>query len=335
MKNPKISVILPVFNVEKYLNTSVNALIHQSYKNLEIILVDDGSTDSSGSICDELKKQDKRIVVVHQKNAGVAAARNMGLSKATGEYIAFCDPDDILDVDMYESLLESIRTNGSDIAMCGFKYVYEDSDKIINIRENNLIHLDTKVIFPYLLKVGSRKVDDNTIETNNIMGCVWRALYKKAIIEGIEFERVSVCEDLIFTIDVFSRNPKVSIVDKFLYSYLQRNTSVMHVFNEKKFQNRIKAYKLIIERLDKLVDVSDLGAYKYHIYASLINDVLKNARNDIFESLKKDKFIMSLNTKENYKFAQQYVIGFKFKVAYFFLRYKMWWIYKLMLKFTN
>ena len=118
---PLISVIVPVYNVEKYLKKCVNSICNQTYENLEIILIDDGSTDNSGLICDELSCKDNRIVVIHQNNGGQATARNMGLSAAKGEFIGFVDSDDWIEPKLYETMLSIIQNH--DIAICGHRKI--------------------------------------------------------------------------------------------------------------------------------------------------------------------------------------------------------------------
>ena len=121
--NPLITVIVPVYNVEKYLTRCVDSIINQTYKNLEIILVDDGSTDSSPAICDNYAKKDSRINVIHKQNNGASSARNAALDIASGDYIGFVDSDDYINRDMYASLFDSIVDSGSDMAICESEYV--------------------------------------------------------------------------------------------------------------------------------------------------------------------------------------------------------------------
>src|SRR5699024_4494271 len=120
-----ISVIVPVYNVEKYVRRCIDSICGQTYSNLEIILIDDGSTDSSGKICDEMAAKDGRISVIHQENKGLSQARNAGLDQAKGEYIAFVDSDDYLSLNMYECLLKSLKENNADVVRCAIKNVYE------------------------------------------------------------------------------------------------------------------------------------------------------------------------------------------------------------------
>ena len=128
--NELISVIVPVYNVEDYLCQCLDSILRQSYKNLQIILVDDGSTDQSGKICDEYGKKDKRIEIIHKANGGLSDARNVGLASATGKFIAFVDSDDYIADTLYETLLGKIRLSNAPIAMCGFWAVDEGGKKI-------------------------------------------------------------------------------------------------------------------------------------------------------------------------------------------------------------
>ena len=131
---PKISVIVPVYNCKKYIKKCVDSIINQTFKDLEIILIDDGSTDESGKICDELKLKDSRIKVIHQENKGVSAARNEGVKASSGDYISFVDGDDYLSEDMYEFLYDNLKKSGADISVCGIVncFLKEDgSEKMV------------------------------------------------------------------------------------------------------------------------------------------------------------------------------------------------------------
>ena len=126
MENPKISVIVPVYKVEAYLDKCVRSIMDQTYRNLEIILVDDGSPDDCPAMCDAWAEKDSRIRVIHKENGGLSDARNAGMAVATGEYIGFIDSDDYIAPDMYRLLLERMTADGSDIAACGVEMVFED-----------------------------------------------------------------------------------------------------------------------------------------------------------------------------------------------------------------
>lgn len=144
--NDLISIIVPVYNVEKYLNKCIDSIINQTYKNIEIILVDDGSTDNSGKICDEYLLRDSRIKVIHKNNGGLSSARNEGINISSGEYIGFVDSDDWVEPNMYEEMYKKILYSNADIVDCGYWKEYENkSIKYISANEvkfcgENLLH---------------------------------------------------------------------------------------------------------------------------------------------------------------------------------------------------
>lgn len=148
MMSPQISLIIPVYNVENYIIRCLESTIHQTYINLEIILVDDGSTDNSGKICDEYALSDKRITVIHQTNQGLSMARNNGIDVATGDYISFIDSDDWIEHDMYEFLYHNLIQYKADISMCKFKAINELGEEFIMFqKQDSLIPTDTIHVF--------------------------------------------------------------------------------------------------------------------------------------------------------------------------------------------
>ena len=132
MMDKLVSIVVPVYNVDKYLDKCVNSIINQKYKNLEIILVDDGSTDESGKKCDLWAEKDNRIRVIHKENGGLSDARNVGIDNSKGYYISFIDSDDFIENDMIEVLLKEIKENNCDISICGYYKTYVDKDEIID-----------------------------------------------------------------------------------------------------------------------------------------------------------------------------------------------------------
>ena len=158
--NELISIIVPVYNVEQYLEKCVCSIINQTYKNLEIILVDDGATDSSGNMCDELAKSDNRIKVYHKENGGLSDARNYGVERATGEYIGFVDSDDYIDSEMYEKLYEAIKKEDVDVAECNFRFIY--SNRITNYTDDK-----------YYLVLNKDEYTKEYVTMNRIFGAAW------------------------------------------------------------------------------------------------------------------------------------------------------------------
>lgn len=179
--NDLISIIVPVYNVEKYLEKCVKTLMEQSYKNIEIILVDDGSTDSSGKLVDRLANNDARITVVHKKNAGLGMARNTGLDYATGKYVAFIDSDDYTDVNMVQKLHNALEEYNSDTSYCGYTMAY-DSGELVSVPAyyNRQVFYDEEIIDKVLLEMVASKPEAKKDAILSMS--VWHALYSMEII---------------------------------------------------------------------------------------------------------------------------------------------------------
>ena len=210
----KVSVIIPVYNVEEYLERCLDSIIHQTLKDIEIIVVNDGSPDNSQKIIDRYKKKDKRIVTLTKENGGLGSARNEGLKKAQGEYIAYVDSDDWIELDMLEKMYEEASTNNSDIVICGYQNVYSNKKEASFI--SNTIIEDT------LYKKNSRIF--NTI-------AVWCKLYKREFLKdsGVVFPMDKVWyEDLSYTIPLLALTDKISYVNLPLYNYIIRANSIMN-----------------------------------------------------------------------------------------------------------
>ncbi len=214
-----ISIIVPVYNVEKYIDKCVESVLAQAYKNIELILVDDGSTDLSGKKCDDWAAKDSRVVVIHKENSGSADSRNMGLDIAKGDYIGFVDSDDWVTPQMYSMLYDSLIQNNSDMSVCMFEMVNNEDELI----ENN----------EYPLKLYSGREFANIIISEKkprISYAIWKCLFKKAIIRDLRFfSGVHYNEDAIFLIDSLWRAEKVSFIDAPLYYYRVHESSISNV----------------------------------------------------------------------------------------------------------
>lgn len=228
---PLISIIIPVYNVEKLLPRCINSLINQTYNNIEIILIDDGSTDNSLEICEEFSKRDSRIVIVKKQNGGQASARNIGLTYATGDYIAFVDSDDFVSENMYETLYKIIKKHDVDIVSCGHELVTEDTFFITDGNKNEVVILDEKKIFLELAK-------DKILRTY-----VWDKLYKREMFNGVFFPEGYVFEDVRAITEVLCKASRVAITEQKLYGYTVRNGSTMTIRNAKRFRDEIIAYR--------------------------------------------------------------------------------------------
>lgn len=223
LSSPLISVIVPIYNSDKYLDECIRSIRKQSYSNLEIILVNDGSTDRSLEICMSHKENDGRIKIINQRNQGVCSARNRGLKIAKGDYVAFVDSDDFIDNKMYEILLKDIRKFNADISRCR-AYIYERDGKIRNARktQENILYSTPKEIM------------EAYIEGKVSIG-VWDKLFKRDVLNGIEFKEDIFNEDAVFVWDVCQNISKIVYTSLQLYHHMKRtdNSLTLVSFNEK------------------------------------------------------------------------------------------------------
>ena len=214
----KVSIVVPIYKVEKYLRRCVDSIINQTYRNLEIILVDDGSPDKCGQIIDEYKEKDSRIISLHKKNGGLSDARNYGMKYVTGEYIFFLDSDDYIKSETIETLINLSLKYQADIVQGGFYYKYENyllyDDRYYN-EDSDPIILDNKELM-YELIVNER-----------VKNFAWGKLYKTDLIKDLLFEKGVLFEDVFWAHNVMSRVKKYVICHKPLTYYVQREDSIV------------------------------------------------------------------------------------------------------------
>ena len=211
---PLISVVVPVYNVKPYVAKCLDSILRQTYTNIEIIVVDDGSTDGSELICDDYSNKDPRITVIHQRNTGLAAARNTGIDAAHGEYLGFVDSDDFIEPFMYEKLLNAAQKNNCVLAVCGINYVFDNGTVIPKAN----IEPDQVFDFPDAI------TEMNTYRLFD-MGA-WSKLYKSELFDGIRFPVGKLSEDFFIMFKIFDRAQKVAFVSDACYNYYQRTNSI-------------------------------------------------------------------------------------------------------------
>ena len=246
-----ISVIIPVYKVEKYLNRCVESVVIQSYRNLEIILVDDGSPDHCPAMCDAWAKKDNRIKVLHKKNGGLSDARNAGLSVATGELIGFIDSDDWIEKNFFECLHQVMIETKADVAECAAVYDREDG-KLLRVRKEATDPLlERKEALRRLV------LEDGVYQT------VWNKLYRRKIINGINFVVGKCNEDDFWTYKVFDKSNGLAIVEKPLYHYLQRNTSIIGVGYNLSRLDGLEARFQRMEYLQKYDELAKLACQQF------------------------------------------------------------------------
>lgn len=267
-----ISIIVPVHNSEKYLKRCLDSIIAQSYKNIEIIIIDDGSTDTSNEICKEYSLIDNRIKMITIKNSGVSNARNKGLNIAKGEYIAFVDSDDTIDKKFIETMYEYCQKYDSKLCAVNLNYCYKNQ-------------LDR----PLKMKTGVfNKEQYYILLIKNVKGFVCNKLYHKSLINNIRFNsKISICEDLLFNIEIATSVKNIVVINEYLYNYFQNNEGTYNnTYNSKRI-SEIYAYDRIIKLVNNNCPEA-LLMYKYEYLIMAINQKNK---------YKKAKY----NNKEEYK----------------------------------
>lgn len=223
-----ISVIIPVYNVAAYLSACIESILSQNYLALEIILIDDGSTDESGEICDEYAKRDSRINVIHQTNAGAAAAKNTGLKAATGTYLSFVDSDDFLESDAYSHMIRIIQEQNADIVQCSYRDVFKNHAIEHSLEKVTLNQIDFLALF----------TEDWTC------ALLWDKLYKKSLFDGVFFETGHKIDDEYFTYRGIMNAKKIVRDSRIVYNYRKRVSSVMY--------SPASAQQIISDRIDYL-----------------------------------------------------------------------------------
>jgi len=214
MEMPLISVIVPVYKVEPYLDRCVRSIVEQTYRNLEILLIDDGSPDRSGAMCDAWAEKDSRIRVIHKENGGGGQARNVGLDNARGEWIAFVDSDDFLSPDMYQHL-SSLLEDGADIAECGFVSTFTDQADFGERLEGFTVYTPREAMSLHIRDTAFRQV-------------IWNKLYRRQVIDGVRFPEGTKIDDEFFTYRVLGNAGKLARSLRVCYAYRQQADSVMH-----------------------------------------------------------------------------------------------------------
>lgn len=250
-----ITIIIPIYQVEKYLRKCIDSVLSQTYKNLEIILVDDGSTDSSPEICEYYQKKDSRIKVIHKENGGLSDARNAGMKIATGKYIGFIDSDDYIKSDMYQVLYENIVKTNADISICDFLAIKEsDANYNREERKQDINEYNTIEALRLLIE-------------NKIRSYAWNKLYKRELLEGIQFPKGKKMEDLAVMYKIFEKAEKVVYTNKTEYYYLQRSSSIlgnidMQLTNDL-YEFVTERYQYIIRKYPELRESLNIDRIRY------------------------------------------------------------------------
>lgn len=312
----KISIIVPIYNSEKHLKKCLDSIINQTYKSLEIILVDDGSTDSSGKIADEYKRLDERVKVIHKKNDGVSIARNVGLTVSSGDYVGFVDSDDWIESKMYETLLDIIIEKKVDISICNLFFQDENGNDL-----EKFDYDDGYLNFSTLIK--------QMFFSRSIQGYTCNKLYKASLLKekNVLFNNnIFVLEDDLFNIEILSKNIESTAFysNKRLYHYIKHESSVSNrKFNEKNlsyFVVRIREVELL-ENLKLDVNYLKLDYCSAFIRAKILMKKYKIKKTKLYYDLLEQYW----KYKSEIKFNN---LNLKLKIKYIIVKYFNW-IYNL------
>ena len=306
---PKISVIVPVYNTEKYLHRCIDSVLAQTYQDFELLLIDDGSKDSSGAICDEYAARDSRVKVFHKENGGVSSARNAGLAIASGDWIMHLDGDDWIEPDMLERLIRKGEDTGADIVMGDFLFAYSDRDILYSLPDwdNN----KTASLNRYIISVWT---------------CVWGGIHKRSLYEEYQLKSpqgVTYCEDFHLMARLCYHAKKVVNIHQPFYHYRQQEGSVMHNLNKKTEQNEQWVYQDIIRFF------KEQGVYDDY-RKSMCWRMLKATQELVLEKSTWKEFQEMVPEKKHYIWDCPY-INRKLKMNMWCLTHHLSWISQLML----
>lgn len=281
-KNPMVSVVIPIYNVEKYLKKCIDSILNQSFNDFEIILVNDGSTDSSIEICNEYIEKDCRIILINKKNGGLSSARNAGINVAKGKYISFIDPDDCINENYFNILIKKAEMNNCDVIVSGYK-TFPNNVNIIPSYKLNTVLKGTDFI-----------LSSDNVHSKNELCFVWRYLYRLKLIKQnktVFNEKIFIGEDVVFNLETLGNSNRVMAISDILYYYTINNpTSLMR----SKFKSNLESS--LVEQYEKRIYLSnkynlmdnkqyknDIANYYINsIYRMLVNN-LKNNENCDFE----------------------------------------------------
>ena len=304
MSNEKISVIITVYNVEKYLPKCLDSIINQTYQNLEIICIDDGSTDSSPQILKEYAQKDSRIKIITSCNEGQSAARNKGLKQMTGVYVSFVDSDDWLDENTYEKALSHFTKDVDSV--CWFAALVPDTPNI-NITSDKKKYHDVNF-------KGKLHLDQNNFFELTVT--VWNKIYRKEVIGDIRFPEDTVIDDEFWTYKVIGRARSLIYVEKVLYAYRQQNQSIMHTSFS---LNRLQAIKAQEEKLEYMAQ--NLPELRFAVHEKLWLLCLYLGQMSL-------KYLQKSECKEAIRIIELTLEKHPFskdELLYFNFKYKIWW----------
>lgn len=327
--NELISVIVPVYNVEKYIRGCIDSIIGQTYNNLEIIIVNDGSLDESGKICDEYLKKDNRIKVIHKENSGVSSARNIGIKNSTGKWIAFVDSDDWIEKNYFEELLKVAIENDAEVVLCGYNRITANKKEKIH-NSGQLINDNSR---EFLIKI---------LNPQTGYGFCHMKLYKKSIIKDNLFDTsLKVGEDALFNEKIALNITKACFLEKSLYNYRINPNSVVRKFDEEyaiKYLNSMKNNKNYLMQVYQ--DDNEIWQNYYNFVAFHVLLIAVNYCYNLLNKGKKSKKYLKevckyKEFKEGIEKSIYNNLSITRKITLFTIKHKLYFITSLICKFRN
>lgn len=286
MSETKISIIVPVYNVEPYLQRCLDSIVNQSYQNLEIILVDDGSSDNCGNICDKYAAKDRRIRAIHKLNGGVASARNTGLDAATGDWIGWVDSDDWIEPAMFETMLKCAEVHGADIAICSRIESYPDHSFRIGWQQSKLLDKEQAIAL--------------LVEDGLVQSYLWDKLWKRELFQDIRIPQLRVFEDMAVMYRLFMRAERVLCLPNEFYHYEHHDTGLTTVLS---LENRMNFYQVNRERYEALE--RDFPQFTERLAPVLAGAVL-NIWTAYYDATKEERTRFSIRLDEAAKFCREH-----------------------------
>ena len=345
MRQPQVSIIVPAYNVENYIERCLNSLVNQTFKDIEIITINDGSTDKSLELINKYVKEDIRVSVIDLGDEGVSYCRNLGIEKANGKYIMFVDSDDWIDSNMVEAMYKKAEENKLDLVMCSYIREFKDhsKEKIFNLPEE-IIYKEDKVKNELLRKlVGPVKEELSNPEMLDALGTVWGKLYRTDIlkenkIKFVDLKEIGSAEDTLFNIFTFNYLKKVMFLNKPMYHYWRDNPkSVTSQYNSKLKEQRKVFFKYISDFIkeNNFEQVFE-EALNNRICTSVLGlGLIECSKNNKISRINKIKNIKKIINEEYirnaYKNLELKYFSIHWRVFYFFIKNKMSFCSYLML----
>lgn len=351
MPQPNVSIIIPVYNVENYLERCINSLRNQSLEDIEIILVDDSSTDSSLQICEKLAGEDSRIKVIHKVNEGAGKARNAALAVATGEYIGFVDSDDYVEPDMFKTLYEKAKKYDSDLVMSGVLFVdgnmfSEAGECVRKVYFDKDTHFETEEDLKKLRMGIVGALPEDSDDSKYGMS-IWKNLFRHEIIKQnklvFQSEREMLSEDALFMIDFISCIKKATGINEAFYNYCRNGDSISKSYKKDRFEKSLVFVHQVEKRFEKDIKSEEYGIYIYRFWQAMCRvicsqEIMYSVDNNVKYSELKKRLKAVCTHSLTVKALKAYPIcklPLKQRVFAYGIKYRLYFILKLLVELRS